>query len=76
MVIGEKLRKIRVLHGLSRNALGKQIAASGGAVSMWENNKRVPTFKYRAAYMALGKSVGIPLTLDEFDRKDNGSTKP
>ena len=42
MNLGEQLRKVRQLRGLSQDYLGKEIGMDQNAISRFENNKSIP----------------------------------
>ena len=42
--VGESIRRIRTLHGLTQEELGKIAGVSSMAVSQWENDRAVPRF--------------------------------
>ena len=42
MGIGENIRRLRELHGLTQEELGKVAGVSSMAVSQWENGRAVP----------------------------------
>ena len=61
MSIGEKIKELRIEHGLSQMQLGKLIGVSQKAVDYWERNVNEPKASY---IIALVKTFNI--SFDEF----------
>ena len=61
MSIGEKIKELRIEHGLSQMQLGKLIGVSQKAVDYWERNVNEPKASY---IIELVKTFNI--SFDEF----------
>lgn len=61
MKIGDKIKELRLEHGLSQMQLAKGIGVSQKAVDYWERNVNEPKASY---VMALVKAFGV--SFDEF----------
>ena len=61
MKIGDKIKELRIEHGLSQMQLGKSIGVSQKAVDYWERNVNEPKASYIIALVNL-----FSITFDEF----------
>lgn len=57
-MVGEKIKKLRTLKGLTQTELAKRLYVTSGAVSQWEKGLTTPDMD---RLIALAKVFGVPL---------------
>jgi transcriptional regulator with XRE-family HTH domain len=68
MKIGEAIRRVRLLKGISQEEVAKECGLSGGHLSLVESGKRNISWKtLRSVSKALGVSVVVLVMLTEVD---------